>query len=72
MCFLQIKKPPLVSYKAETISQFDFSKSFSKLTLFLSCDYQKLLYSLILLFTQLNLCVVGIEGLVKYQPSCVP
>ena len=51
--------------------QFNFSKPFSKLILCLSCDYKKLLYFLIPLFFQLNLCVVGIEGPVKYQPSCV-
>ena len=67
--FLQIKNLSLVSSKVETIFLIWFLKTFFKLILFLSCDYQKLLYSLILLFSQLNLCVVSTEGLVKYQ-SC--
>ena len=48
--------------RQKLFSQFDFSKPFSKLILFLSCDYQKLLYSLILLFSQLNLCILALRG----------
>ena len=67
--FLQIKNLSLVSSKIETIFPIWFLKTFFKLILFLSCDYRKLLYSLILLFSQLNFCVVGTKGPVKYQSS---